>query len=68
MDWNTVVQIADKGGTLVLLLVILWTGSKGRWHFDREFQALRTDRDEWKSLALQGSSLAREAVSIAGQK
>lgn len=68
MDWNTVVQVADKGGTLVLLLVILWSGSKGRWHFDREFQALKTSEQEWRQLALQGSTLARSAVSIAEQK
>ena len=76
-DWLDVV--IGPSGALALLLVILWAGARGTWVFGRELKHLddryekalldlRTDRDEWKQIALHGTALASKAVDVAAER
>lgn len=77
MEWVELVN--GPGGALVLLILVIVSGAKGQWVFGRELRHLddryekalldlRTDRDEWKGIALHGTELASKAVGVAERR
>lgn len=56
--------LTGPGGLLVALLIIIFTGMRGMWVFGWYVEELREDRDEWKSAALKGTSIAERVVTV----
>lgn len=59
------IQLIDRGGLVVLLLVILVGGSRGWWVFGWHYRHLKAQHDMWQRLALRGTHLAEESVRLA---
>jgi hypothetical protein len=59
-------KMVRDGGSTALLLAAIVGGSKGWYVWQREFDAVCRDRDEWKQLALHGLSLAEGGRSHQG--
>lgn len=59
------VNIATPVGMLLTAIV---TGAKGLWVFGREFEQMRKDRDEWRTMALQALDLGKTATKVAEAK
>jgi len=77
VEWVDLIN--GPGGALVLLIMVLVSGAKGAWVFGRELKHLddryeralldlRSDRDEWKEIALHGTQLASKAVDVAERR
>lgn len=68
MVWSmTVIEILtalDKGGTVALLLAVLVGGVRQWWVFGHHYREMRTDRDQWRTLALNGHTLSQRAVQV----
>ena len=62
LDFNFLAVVADKLGTVLLLLLVLIGGSRRLWVFGQEYEEMKQDRDDWKALALRGTSLAERAL------
>lgn len=72
---NSFLSIIDAFGTMGVLVVIIVGGIR-RWyiwghHHDElkstwkdHFDAMERDRDEWKQIALTGTSLSSRAVNL----
>jgi cell division protein FtsL len=63
---------------LGMLLIAVWAGARGTWLWGTQHQAIvddlkgqllecKKDRDEWKELALQATTLAKTTASVAEQ-
>lgn len=53
-------------GLLVFLLVgVVWGGIKQWWVFGWQYREAVRDRDDWRHLALQGTSAADKAAEVA---
>ena len=50
-----------------LLAIILWGSYRDIWTWSRDRDALKTDRDEWKALAMTNLGIAKQAVRNASQ-
>lgn len=61
---KTIVDLITSGGLVTLLIVILYTGSRGKWVFGHQHDDLKRERDQWRTLALQAMGAAKDAVSI----
>lgn len=62
MTIGDLLQLADKAGTIVILLLVLLGAVKGWWITGREHQEALKREEEWKQLALTGTKLAERAV------
>ncbi len=58
-------RVISEGGWLLVLLLVLWALERGWWISGREYRALKQDRDEWRQLALTGTTAFEQAVSLA---
>ena len=67
-DVASVLDALSKGGLLAGLLVVLVGGAKQWWVFGWQFEMMRQDRDQWRSLALHGSELASKAVETLAKR
>lgn len=75
MDWGQIIpQLLGPLGTLVLALVVIWTGIRKIWMFtwqhdlvvapkNEQITDIKADRDRWRELALRGTNLATETVT-----
>ena len=60
-------QIKDyliKGGIIGILGFALFAGYSGMFVWGSEYRDLRAERDSWRKLALSGTNLSKEAISI----
>lgn len=58
----------DRITVALLLVVLLYGGSRPKdpwWVFGWLFRERTRERDEWKKLALKGTSLAKRSVQVA---
>jgi hypothetical protein len=63
MEWDQIVAIADsRGGIVLLVLAILWTGSRRVWVWGFVLDRERERGDEWKDIATGVIPLAERAV------
>ena len=51
-----------------LLLLILWGGAKRTWVYGWQYREKSRDHDYWRDLALQGTGLAENALTLAERK
>ncbi len=76
MNAKDIFDLVTQGGALGVLVLIIWSGARRGWVWGWIFREseerhaktealLRTEVDEWKAIALQGTSLARETVKHA---
>lgn len=56
------VQLVRDGGLALAVVVLVVGGMRGWYHWDGDYQEMKTDRDEWRSLALRGTNLAERAL------
>lgn len=68
MTLGEIVSIIKDTGTLGVLILIIVSGAQGRWVWGYQFRAALREKDEWKELALRGTSLAEGASVFAMQK
>lgn len=59
------VDLVSQGGSVALLLFIIWSGIKKLWVWGWLYFAVVEDRDEWKELALDLLRTAQVAVQVA---
>jgi hypothetical protein len=52
----------QAGGVPFLLFLILVTGFRGMWVWGYLYRQERAEKEEWKRMALDGTSLARVAT------
>lgn len=60
---HVITLLTGPGGALVFALVILWAGVKRYWVFGWAYTACIAERDEWKEVALRGTTIAERAVT-----
>lgn len=51
-------------GTLVLALVIIFTGVRKVWVFGWQYKELHAEKNEWKDAALRGTHIAERVVTV----
>ena len=56
-------DIATKGGPAGALALFILGLMRKWWVLGSQFQAMQTDRDEWKALALEAAGLAEKAAT-----
>lgn len=56
--------LLGPAGTLVLALVILFGGWKRWWVFGWHYRETVDEKNEWKAMALRGTSLAENVVAL----
>jgi hypothetical protein len=64
----TLVELWDaiqRGGLPFVLFLLLVTGYRQMWVWGYLYRAERREKEEWKELALSGTSLARHAARTA---
>lgn len=47
-----------------LLVAILYGSYRGWWVWGKDYQLLKQECDEWKSMALKGTGLAKDLLSL----
>ncbi len=62
-----ILSVISDGGVLGLLILILYGLQKRWWVVGWAYDEVRTERDEWKELALSGTRAAERAVDLAQQ-
>ena len=63
MDITALYELVNKGGVGALLLIIVVAGIKRYWVPGWLYRQILKERDEWKQLALRGSSLATRIIN-----
>ena len=63
MDITALYELINKGGVGALLLIIVVAGIKRCWVPGWLYRQILKERDEWKQLALRGSSLATRIIN-----
>ena len=56
------VPLVQNGGLALAVVVLIIGGTRGWYVFGREYEEMKQDRDDWKALALRGTSLAERAL------
>jgi hypothetical protein len=56
------VKLVQNGGLALAVVVLVLGGVKGWYVFGREYEQMKIDRDQWRGLALRGTSLAERAL------
>lgn len=67
MEQQLVDLVLGPLGTLVLALVVIFTGMKKRWVFGWVYEEKAKENDEWKKAALRGTYAAEKAVELASK-
>lgn len=60
--------LIDKGGTLGCLFTFVLGGVRQWWVFGHQYVEMRTDRDQWRAIALSGHDLNKQAVGVFARK
>jgi hypothetical protein len=53
------------GGTLAVLIIILWSGHRGWWVFGKHYNEVVKELDEARDALLQDTLQSRKAVDLA---
>mgnify|MGYP001007262312 CR=1 FL=1 len=61
-------HITGPGGLLFTLGLILYLNYRRVWVWGKEADALREERDTWRSMALRTTSLAEQAAGLTREK
>jgi len=61
-------DLAHEGPLVLVLVLVLWSGSKGVWKWGSDYRDLLRDRDYWRDLAVAGTGLAENAVGLAERR
>lgn len=48
----------------LILLLIIYGGYKRYWVWGYQLEEMRSDRDEWKNMALRGTNLTERAANL----
>lgn len=59
------ISIIDRGGVLVLLVVIIWGGIRGWYVWRWQYKQLEQDRDWWRSTAMRSVQITEAAIDQA---
>ena len=55
--------LLGPGGLLVALLIIIYTGVRRLWVFGWLYSEKAKEADQWREMALRGTTLAEKAVT-----
>lgn len=68
MTVSDVVSLVQSFGVPVsLLLVILWTGARGRWVFGRTYDEMKQRAEKFERLAMRAVGAAEGGTEVAKQ-
>lgn len=56
------VTLVQNGGLALAVVVLVFGGVKGWYHWGPEVEDIKKDRDDWKTIALRGTHLAERAL------
>lgn len=62
---SSIVDLISNAGLVGLLVLIIVGGAKRMWVFGWVYENALAEKDEWKELALSGTTVAEKAVSAA---
>lgn len=68
METITLAEIFNfikDGGTLAVLIIILWSGHRGWWVFGKHYNEVVKELDEARDALLQDTLQSRKAVDLA---
>jgi hypothetical protein len=75
MDPVALTKMLEDGGWLLLFVIVIITGLRRDWVWgyqlkeaEDDLDAMRRERDEWKTLALSQTSLAQGLAEIAQRR
>ena len=63
-DLHTILPLLNSAGTLGLLVLIVYGGSRGWWVYGRTYEEMKSQRDDYKLLATQGIASIQKVVDI----
>lgn len=64
---GSIIALLRDGGITAGVILVLIGGFRRWWVFGREYDAVVTERDEWRRLALTSQDIARHAVDIGSE-
>lgn len=67
MTIDDLTQLLDKGGTLMVLAIAVWAFLTRRVVPAWAYRELERREDEWKRIALSGTTVAQRVVTLAEQ-
>jgi hypothetical protein len=62
VDLSAWVTLVQNGGLALAVVVLVAGGIRGWYVFGPTYADMKQDRDDWKALALRGTSLAERAL------
>ena len=68
MDTETLPALAQRLDLVAVLVFALVSGARGAWVFGHVFRAAIADRDDWKKIAMSGTSIADRTVAAMEKK
>lgn len=60
-----ILDLIDKAGTLGLMIAVFVGGVRQWWVFGHHYRELQADREQWRTLALEGRSISVHALQVA---
>lgn len=57
--------LISQGGVIALCLFILWAGHRRHWVWGRDYEDMRSERDNWRTLALEAIGVAHAGADAA---
>ncbi len=63
-DLHTILPLLNSAGTLGVLVLIVYGGSRGWWVYGRTYEEMKSQRDDYKLLATQGIASIQKVVDI----
>ena len=68
MDSEALTVLASRLDLVAVLVLALFTGSRGAWVWGWVYAQMVRDRDDWKAMALSGTIIADRTVSTLEKK
>jgi len=63
-DLHTILPLLNSAGTLGVLVLIVYGGSRGWWVYGRTYEEMKSQRDDYKLLATQGIASIQKVVDL----
>lgn len=65
MTVEALLALVQSGGTLGVVLFVIWSGGRGLWVYGSHYDEMRDERDRWRDLALSGTAMAERLTDLA---
>jgi hypothetical protein len=66
IDLKSIIDVVNSGGVAALLIAVIIGGARRWWVFGWQYDAVSTERDHWREMAMHGNELASKATDAVG--